>query len=90
MCIFRDEWVSGGVSDLMEDKEEPREMFDKEDMTDMFSRAMLEKMQPQGEQNGVQDEFMRFIPFTEIPRAKYRCYVCTKLIGEAQYRLKTT
>ena len=62
MCIFRHEWVSGGVSDLMEDKEEPREMFDKEDMTDMFSRAMLEKMQPQGEQNGVQDEFMRFIP----------------------------
>ena len=47
ICIFRDEWVSGGVSDLMEDKEEPKEMFDKEDMTDMFSRAMLEKMQPE-------------------------------------------
>ena len=50
--------MSGGVSDLMEDKEEPREMFDKEDMTDMFSRAMFEKMQPEGEQIGVQDEFM--------------------------------
>ena len=50
--VFRDEWVSGGVSDLMEDKEEPCEMFDKEDMSDMFSRAMLEKMQPQGEQIG--------------------------------------
>ena len=29
----------------MEDREEPGEMFDKEDMSDMFSRAMLEKMQ---------------------------------------------
>ena len=46
----------------MEDKEEPKEMFDKEDMTDMFSRAMFEKMQPQGEQNSVQNEFMWFIP----------------------------
>ena len=35
-------------SDLMEDREEPGEMFDKEDMSDMFSRAMLEKMQPEG------------------------------------------
>ena len=48
--FFRDEWVSGGVSDLLEDKEEPIELFDKEDMSDMFSRAMFEKMQPQGEQ----------------------------------------
>ena len=50
--VFRDEWVSGRVSDLMEDKDKPCEMFDKEDMSDMFSRAMLEKMQPQGEQIG--------------------------------------
>ena len=42
--------MSGGVSDLLEDKEEPIELFDKEDMSDMFSRAMFEKMQPQGEQ----------------------------------------
>ena len=46
--VSRDEWVSGGSSDLMEDREEPGQMFDKEDMSDMFSRAMLEKMQPEG------------------------------------------
>ena len=40
--------MSVGGSDLMEDKDEAGEMLDKEDMTDMFSRAMLEKMQPEG------------------------------------------
>ena len=40
--------MSVGGSDLMEDKDASGEMLDKEDMTDMFSRAMLEKMQPEG------------------------------------------
>ena len=48
LYVSRDEWVSGGGSELTEDREEPGEMFDKEDMSDMFSRAMLEKMQPEG------------------------------------------
>lgn len=37
----------------MEDKGEAGEMLDKEDMTDMFSRAMLEKMQPEGRNSGI-------------------------------------
>ena len=34
---------------MPEDRGEPWDMFDKEDMSDMFSRAMLEKMQLVGE-----------------------------------------
>jgi len=41
----RDEWVSFGFGDLMADKQEPWSTLDKEDMSEQFSRAMLEKMQ---------------------------------------------
>ena len=37
--------VADGVGDLGEGIGEPFEMFEKEDMSDMFRRAMLEKMQ---------------------------------------------
>ena len=37
--------VADGVGDLGEGIGEPFEMFEKEDMSDMFKRAMLEKMQ---------------------------------------------
>ena len=47
--ICRDEWVASGFRDMPEDRGEPWDMFDKEDMSDMFSRAMLEKMQLVGE-----------------------------------------
>jgi len=41
----RDEWFSEKVRNLQPETEDPVGMFEKEDMTDMFSRAMLEKMQ---------------------------------------------
>ena len=72
----------------MEDREEPGEMFDKEDMSDMFSRAMLEKMQPEGMFRVlycswcIGDPLFCLCFITEIPRCKYRCYVCTKMIGD--------
>ena len=37
--------VAEGVGDLGAGIGEPFEMFEKEDMSDMFKRAMLEKMQ---------------------------------------------
>ena len=37
--------VADGVGDLGAGIGEPFEMFEKEDMSDMFKRAMLEKMQ---------------------------------------------
>ena len=47
--VFRDEWVSFGFGDLMADKQEPWSTLDKEDMSEQFSRAMLEKMQLTGQ-----------------------------------------
>ena len=44
VCV-RDEWVSLGIRNLLPESEEPFKTFDKEDMSDQFSRAMLEKMQ---------------------------------------------
>ena len=41
--------VGDGVGDLGAGIGEPFEMFEKEDMSDMFRRAMLEKMQLVGE-----------------------------------------
>ena len=41
--------VADGVGDLGAGIGEPFEMFEKEDMSDMFKRAMLEKMQLTGE-----------------------------------------
>ena len=41
--------VADGVGDLGAGIGEPFEMFEKEDMSDMFKRAMLEKMQLVGE-----------------------------------------
>ena len=41
--------MASGFRDMPEDRGEPWDMFDKEDMSDMFSRAMLEKMQLVGE-----------------------------------------
>ena len=41
--------VAEGVGDLGAGIGEPFEMFEKEDMSDMFRRAMLEKMQLVGE-----------------------------------------
>ena len=41
--------VAEGVGDLGAGIGEPFEMFEKEDMSDMFKRAMLEKMQLVGE-----------------------------------------
>ena len=43
--IFSEVEVADGVGDLGEGIGEPFEMFEKEDMSDMFKRAMLEKMQ---------------------------------------------
>ena len=42
--IYREVEVADGVGDLGEGIGEPFEMFEKEDMSDMFKRAMLEKM----------------------------------------------
>ena len=42
---FRDEWISCGFGDLLADKQEPWSTLDKEDLSEQFSRAMLEKMQ---------------------------------------------
>ena len=41
--------VADGVGDLGAGIGEPFEIFEKEDMSDMFKRAMLEKMQLVGE-----------------------------------------
>ena len=41
--------MASGFRDMPEDRGEPWDMFDKDDMSDMFSRAMLEKMQLVGE-----------------------------------------
>jgi len=41
----RDEWCSKKVRNLQPETEDPVGLFDKEDMTDMFGRAMFEKMQ---------------------------------------------
>ena len=41
----RDEWISCGFGDLLADKQEPWSTLDKEDLSEQFSRAMLEKMQ---------------------------------------------
>jgi hypothetical protein len=46
---FREVEVADGVGDLGAGIGEPFEMFEKEDMSDMFKRAMLEKMQLVGE-----------------------------------------
>ena len=43
--ICRDVEVADGIGDLGSGMGEPFEMFEKEDMSDMFERAMLEKMQ---------------------------------------------
>ena len=43
--ICRDVEVADGIGDLGSGIGEPFEMFEKEDMSDMFKRAMLEKMQ---------------------------------------------
>ena len=47
--FFREVEVADGVGDLGEGIGEPFEMFEKEDMSDMFKRAMLEKMGLVGE-----------------------------------------
>ena len=47
--MFREVEVADGVGDLGEGIGEPFEMFEKEDMSDMFKRAMLEKMGLVGE-----------------------------------------
>ena len=44
MCVYRSVEVGEGVGDLGEGIGEPFEMFEKEDMSDMFRRAMFEKM----------------------------------------------
>jgi len=41
----RRDWVAGGGADLLAGQPEPYQEFEKADMSDMFSRAMLEKMQ---------------------------------------------
>jgi len=62
--MTREVEVADGIGDLGAGLFEPFEYFDKEDMSDMFKRAMLEKMQP-----------------VEDNRAKYQCFVCSKIIG---------
>ena len=59
---------------------DPFEMFEKEDMSDMFKRAMLEKMQLVGDIFSLL--FMVFILScaSDNPRAKYRCFVCSNMI----------
>ena len=44
MSVYRSVEVGEGVGDLGEGIGEPFEMFEKEDMSDMFRRAMFEKM----------------------------------------------
>lgn len=56
--------VAEGIGDLGAGIGEPFEYLEKEDMSDMFRRAMLEKMQL------VDDD----------KRAKYSCHVCNQLI----------
>lgn len=63
----RDVEVAEGIGDLGAGIGEPYEPFDKEDMSDMFRRAMLEKM-------GLRDN---------DNRPRYNCYVCKHLIGGA-------
>ena len=43
--LYSEVEVADGVGDLGAGVGEPFEMFEKEDMSDMFRRAMLEKMQ---------------------------------------------
>ena len=43
--LYSEVEVADGVGDLGAGIGEPFEMFEKEDMSDMFRRAMLEKMQ---------------------------------------------
>jgi len=57
--------VGDGVGDLGAGIGEPFEMFEKEDMSDMFRRAMFEKMNL----------------FDDDKRKKYNCAVCSHLIG---------
>lgn len=56
-CPNRDVEVAAGIGDLGPCTEEPFDMFDKEDMSDMFRRAMLEKMGLIG-----QSQLMQFFP----------------------------
>jgi len=60
----RDVEVAAGIGDLGAGIGEPFEMFEKEDMSDMFRRAMLEKM----------------AMFDDDNAPKYSCYVCKNLI----------
>ena len=80
----RRDWVAGGGADLLAGQPEPYQEFEKADMSDMFSRAMLEKMQLVG-------KFLHIIPckvisrviynaLTDDPPAQYSCYVCSLLI----------
>ena len=66
---------------MMDHQQEPFNDFDKEDMTDMFSRAMLEKMQLIGEQTSLRSSLILIIVnVSDNPRTKYNCCVCTRLI----------
>ena len=49
IALFRNVEVGDGVGDLGKGVGEPFEMLDKEDMSDMFRRAMFEKMNLVGE-----------------------------------------
>ena len=81
MLLFsRDEWISCDFKEMMDGQQAPYNDFDKEDMTDMFSRAMFEKMQLVGKIGmKVQYKISSFV-FSDPPRAKYNCFVCSKLI----------
>ena len=62
--ISREVEVADGVGDLGAGIGEPFEMFEKEDMSDMFKRAMLEKMQTLGENiTNQKDNFHQFLFF---------------------------
>ena len=62
----RRDWVAGGGVDLLAGQPEPYQEFEKADMSDMFSRAMLEKMQLVG-------KFFQIFPFKMISRVIYKC-----------------
>ena len=71
---------------MPEDRGEPWDMFDKEDMSDMFSRAMLEKMQLVGELEGFlcsHSSTFSHSRCADEPRTQYTCFVCDKLIGKS-------
>ena len=74
---IREVEVADGIGDLGAGLFEDFEYFDKEDMSDMFKRAMLEKMQLMGRKYSPR---LLFPHLAEDPPPKWQCLVCQSLI----------